>query len=115
VGPIQAHEALWARALVTQARLHVAGDTRRHTVVFAQGFWDGTTWWWLDPQGIHGVVPANTHMAVTADAHAHAATGEDLTVGRRVHTVRHGQGQTARTERLETEVVGITGRTPDDH
>jgi hypothetical protein len=35
-------------------------------------------------------------------------------VGRRAHTVRHGQGNTARTERLETEVVGITGLTTYD-
>jgi hypothetical protein len=31
-----------------------------------------------------------------------------------VHTVRHGQGKTAWTERLETEVVGITGLTTYD-
>jgi hypothetical protein len=31
-----------------------------------------------------------------------------------VHTVRQGQGNTAWTERLETEVVGITGLTTDD-
>jgi hypothetical protein len=35
-------------------------------------------------------------------------------VGRRVHTVRHGQGQTAWSERRETEVVGITDLTTDD-
>jgi hypothetical protein len=40
--------------------------------------------------------------------------GEYLTVGRRVHTVRHGQGRTAWTERVETEVVGITGLTTYD-
>jgi hypothetical protein len=45
-------------------------------------------------------------MAVTADARAQAMAGEGITVGRRVHMVRHGQGQTARSERLETEVVG---------
>jgi len=60
------------------------------------------------------VVPAQANMAATVDAQAHAAVGEDLTVGRRVPTVRHGQGTTAWTERLETEVVGITGLTPDD-
>ena len=31
--------------------------------------------------------------------------------GRRVHTVRHGQGKTAWSERLETDVVGIIGLT----
>jgi hypothetical protein len=61
------------------------------------------------------VVPAKTNMAVTADARAQAAAGEDLTVGRRVHTVRHGQGKAAWTERLETEVVGITGLTSYDY
>jgi hypothetical protein len=43
VGPIQEHEALWARALVTQARLNLAGHARLHKVVFDEGFWDGTT------------------------------------------------------------------------
>jgi len=53
-------------------------------------------------------------MAVTADARAQAAAQEDITMGRRVHTVRHGQGRGARTEQLETEVVGITGLTAYD-
>jgi hypothetical protein len=53
-------------------------------------------------------------MAVTADARAQAATDEGITVGRRVNTGRHGQGKTARTERLETEVVGIPGLTTSD-
>ena len=80
-------------------------------VVFDKGFLDGSDRWWLDQQGIRFVVPAKANMAVTADARAQAAAGEGSPVGRRVHTVRHGQGKGARTERLETEVVGITGLT----
>jgi Transposase DDE domain len=114
VGQIQAHEALWTRALVTQARMNLAGDARLAKVVFDKGFLDGTTRWWLDQHGLRCVVPAKTHMAVTVDARAQATAGEGLTAGRRVHTVRYGQGKTARTERLETEVVGITGLTTDD-
>jgi hypothetical protein len=114
VGQIQEHEALWARALVTQARMNLAGDARLAKVVFDKGFLDGPTLWWLDQQGIRFVVPAKTNMAVTADARAQAAAGEGLTVGRRVHTVRHGQGKTAWAERRETEVVGITGLTTYD-
>jgi DDE family transposase len=114
VGQIQEHEALWARALVTQARLNLAGYTRLAKVVFDKGFLDGTTLWWLEQQGIRFVVPAKANMAVTADARAQAAAGEELTIGRRVHTVRHGQGRAAWTERLETEVVGITGLTTYD-
>ena len=75
VGPIQAHEVLWARPLVTHARMNVAGASRLAKVVFDQGFWDGTTLWWPDQQGIRFVVPANTHMAVTADTRAQAAAG----------------------------------------
>ena len=112
---IQEHEILSLRALVTQARTNLAGHARRHKVVCARGFLDGTDLWWLDQHGIIVVVPAKATMAVTADAQAQAAAGEDVTVGRRVHTVRHGQGKTARTERLETEVVGITGLTTYDH
>jgi hypothetical protein len=111
VGPIQEHEALWARALVTQARMNLAGYAHLAKVVFDKGFWDGTTLWWLDQQGIRFVVPAKANLAVTADARALAAAGEGVTVGHRVHTVRHGQGQGAWTERLETEVVGIKGLT----
>jgi hypothetical protein len=114
VGQIQEHEALWARALSTQARMNLAGYARLHKVVFDRGFLAGTTLWWLAQQGIHFVVPAKTTMAVTADARAQAAAEEDLTVGHRVHTVRHGQGQGAWSERLETEVVGITGLTTYD-
>jgi DDE family transposase len=114
VGKIHAHEALWTRALVTQACLHLAGAARLHKVLFDQGFLDGSTLWWLDQQGITGVVPAKANMAVPADARAQAAAGEEITAGRRAHTVRPGQGKTARTERLEMEVVGITGLTTDD-
>jgi len=108
---IQEHEALWTRALVTQARANLAGAARLHKVVFDKGFLAGTDLWWLEQHGLLFVVPAKDNMAVTADARALAAAGEGVTIGRRVHTVRHGQGQAAWTERLETEVVGITGLT----
>jgi Transposase DDE domain len=114
VGQIQEHEALWTRALVIQARLNLQGYARLHKVIFDKGFLDGPTLWWLDQQAITFVVPAKANMAVTADARAQAAAGEELTVGRRVHTVRHGQGREAWTERLETEVVGLTGLTTYD-
>ena len=114
VGQIQEHETHWTRALVTQARANLAGPARLHKVVFDRGFLDGTDLWWLDQQGLSFVVPAKTNMAVTADARAQAAAGAEVTVGRRAHTVRHGQGKTARTERLETEVVGITALTTYD-
>jgi hypothetical protein len=99
---------------VTQARTNLAGASRLHKVIFDRGFLDGVDLWWLDQQGITFVVPAKDNMAVTTDARAQAAAGEGITVGRRVHTVRHGQGTTARRERRETEVVGITGLTTDD-
>jgi hypothetical protein len=114
VVPIHEHEVLSMRALVTQARTNLAGFARLHKVVFDRGFLDGPDLWWLDQHGITFVVPAKENMAVTVDARAQAAAGEGVTVGRRVHTVRHGQGQTAWTERRETEVVGITGLTTYD-
>jgi hypothetical protein len=114
VGKIHEHETHWTRALVTQARANLVGHTRLHKVVFDKGFLDGTDLWWPDQQGLRCVVPAKTNMTVTADARAQAAAGEGITVGRRVHTVRHGRGKTASTERLETEVVGITGLTTYD-
>jgi hypothetical protein len=109
VGQIQEHEALWARALVTQARMNLAGYARLHKVVFDRGFLGGTDLWWLDQHAILFVVPAKAHMAVTADARAQAAAGEEITVGRRVHTVRHGQGQGAWTERLKPRWWALPG------
>jgi hypothetical protein len=114
VVPIQEHETLSLRALVTQARTNLTGQVRLHKVVFDKGFLDGVDLWWLAQHGILFVVPAKDNMAVTVDAQAQAAAGEGITVGRRGHTVRHGQGKTAWTERLETEVVGITGLTTYD-
>ena len=38
---LQEHEVLSARALVTQARTHLAGHARLHEVVFDRGGWDG--------------------------------------------------------------------------
>lgn len=111
VVPINEHEVRSMRALVTQARINLAGHARLHKVVFDKGFWDGIDLWWLDQHGILFVVPAKENMAVTLDAQAQAAAGEGVTVGRRAHTVRHGQGKAAWSERLETEVVGITGLT----
>jgi hypothetical protein len=114
VVPIHEHEGLSRRALVTQARTNLDGHARRHQVVFDTGCWDGVDVWGLAPHGILFVVPARDNMAVTVDAQAQAAASEGVTIGRRTHTGRHGQGRTAWTARLATDVVGITGLTPSD-
>jgi hypothetical protein len=111
VVPSHEPEVLAMRALGTQARTKLADYARLHKVVFEKGFWDGPARWWLDQHGSLCVVPAKDNRAVTVDAQAQAATGEGGTVGRRVHTVRHGQGKTAWTEKLATAVVGMTGLT----
>jgi hypothetical protein len=107
VVPIQEPETLSLRALVTQARTNLAGYAHLHKGVFDKGFLDGVDLWWLAQRGILFVVPAKDNMAVTVDAQAQAAVGNGVTGGRRVHTVRHGQGNTAWSERQETEVVGL--------
>jgi hypothetical protein len=114
VVPIPEPATLSLRALVTPARTHLASHVGLHNVVFDRGFWDGTDRGWLAQHGRRLVVPAKDHRAVTVDARAQAAAGAGMTSGRRVHTVRHGQGSTAGSERLETEVVGRTGLTTDD-
>ena len=114
VVPIQAHETLSLRPLVTQARTNLAGHARLHKAIFDQGFLAGVDRWWLAQHGLLLVVLAKDNMAVTVDAQAQAAAGEGIAIGRRAHTVRHGQGQTTSTEWLETAGVGITGLTTDD-
>ena len=111
---IQAHDTRSLRALVPQARTHLAGHARLHQGVFDQGCWAGVDGWWRDHQGLLLVVPATHHRAVTVDAQAHAAAGDGSTVARRVQTVRHGQGKPAGPARLETAVVGSAGLTTDD-
>ena len=95
VVPIQEHAVLFLRALVTQARSNLEGYARLSKVVVDRGFLEGTDVWWLDQHGITFVVPATEDMAVTADARALAAASDGITVGRRAHTVRHGQGREA--------------------
>jgi hypothetical protein len=111
VGQLHEHEALWTRALVTQARMHLAGAARRPKVIFDKGCLAGTTLWWLNQPGGIVVVPAKANRAVVVEARAQTVGGEDLAVGRRVHTVRHGPGRPASTDRRETEGVGLTGLT----
>lgn len=107
------HEALWTRAWVTPARPTLASQAQQPKVVFEKGFWDGTALGWLDQHGVTFVVPAQATMAVTADARAQAAA-EGITIGRRGHTSRHGQGKATWSERVETEAVGLTGLTTDE-
>src|SRR5262249_58841013 len=82
VVPIQEHEVLSMRALVTQARTNLAGHARLHKVVFDKGFLDGTDLWLLDQHRLLVVVPAKDNMAVTVDAQAQAAAGEGGAAGR---------------------------------
>jgi hypothetical protein len=91
VGRMQEHETHWTRALITQARANLVGHTRLHKIVFDKGFLAGTELWWLGQPGLRFVVPAKTNPAVTVDARAQATAGEGMTVGCRVHTVRHGR------------------------
>jgi hypothetical protein len=91
--------------MVTQVRTNLTGHARLRQVVFDRGFLEGADLWWLQPHGLLFVVPAKENIAVTIDAQAQAAAGEDVTVGRSVHAVRHGQGKTAWTERLEIGVL----------
>jgi hypothetical protein len=81
VVPLHKHEGLSMRALVAQARTHLAGYARRHTGGFAQGFVDGVARWGLDERGSLFVVPAKDKMAVTVDAQAQAAAGEGASSG----------------------------------
>jgi hypothetical protein len=104
----------WPRQQTIHVQRPVRAPVMIVKVVFDRGFLDGVDLWWLDQHGMTFVVPAKDYRAVTADAWAQASAGEDITVGRRVHTIRHGQGREAWTERLETEVAGITGLTTYD-
>jgi len=79
VVPINEHEVLSMRALVTQVRTHLAGNARLHKVIFDRGFLDRADLWWLDQHGVTFVAPAQENMVVTVDARAQAAAGMGAT------------------------------------
>jgi hypothetical protein len=114
VAQMHASAALWTRAVVRQAQAQLAGAVRRQKGVVAQGVVAGPARWWRAPHGLVLVGPAQATRAGTADARAQAAAGEEITVGRRGHTVRHRQGKAAGTERLEPAGVGLTGGPTED-
>jgi hypothetical protein len=89
VGQMAAPETHWTGALGTQAQATLGGDAYLDQVVLANGIWDGTARWWLHQQGLTCVVPAQATRVVTADSPTQAAAGEEITGGRRVHTVHH--------------------------
>ena len=109
VGRMHEHETHWTRALVARRGPIWPARPACTKSSLIGAFWMGPICGGWTSRGSRFVVPAKTNMAVTADARAQAAAGEEITRARRVHTVRHGQGKTARTERIETEVVGIRG------
>jgi hypothetical protein len=108
---IQEYEGHWLLPLVEQAQRNLGTQARIHTVVIDRGYLDGEDLWQLDQQGILFVIVGKTHMAVTQDAQALAATMKSQ---RREQLVRHGYGKMAKTERLCTELVGIEALTTYD-
>jgi hypothetical protein len=108
---IQEYEGRWLVPLLRQAQANLGTRGRIGTIVIDRGYLDGEDLWQVHQLGIIFVVVSKAHMAVTQDAQA-LAKGERARVRERV--VRHGQGKTAREERLRTEVVGIVGLTSYD-
>jgi hypothetical protein len=94
-----------------QAQGHLGARGHIRTIVIDRGYLDGEDVWQVHRQGVSFVVVGKANMAVTQDAQA-LAKGERAHVRERV--VRHGQGRTAREERLRTELVGIEGLTTYD-
>jgi hypothetical protein len=82
VAPLQAHAALGTRAWVSQARAHRGEEARRHNGIFDPGLLAGAALGWLAPRGIVVVGPAQAPRAVTAEARAQAAAGEERPGGR---------------------------------
>jgi hypothetical protein len=108
---IQEYEGHWLLPLVEQAQRNLGTQAHIHKVVIDRGYLDGEDLWQLDQQGILFVIVAKTHMAVTQDAQALAATMKSQ---RREQLVHHGHGKLATTERLRTELVGIEALTTYD-
>ena len=103
------------RALVTQARTNLAGHARLHKVVFDRGFLDGVDLWWLPAAWASSLWcrPKTTwRRRWTPRPKPPRRKGSPSAAGR--IRCAMGQGKTAWTERLETEVVGITGLTTYD-
>ena len=108
---IQEYEGRWLVPLLEQAQRNLGTRGQIHTIVIDRGYLDGEDLWRVDQQGVRFVVVGKANMAVTQDAQALAKRER---VRSRERVVRHGQGKTAREERLRTELVGIEALTTYD-
>lgn len=110
--PIQDYEGKWLVPLLEQAQHNLGEPTRIRTIVVDRGYLDGEDLWSVHQKGVVFVICGKTTMAVTQDAQG-IARGEQAKVRERV--VRRGHGNTAKEQRLRTELVGIEALTSYDY
>jgi hypothetical protein len=114
VEKIHEHEALWTRALVTHARMSLAGVARLQKVICDQGCLDGTTLWWPDQHAVTCVVLAKADMTITADSRTQAAAGEEITMSHRAQVCAMGRAKQPAPHGWRPRFSGSRGLTTDD-
>jgi hypothetical protein len=111
VVPIQDYEGKWLIPLLEQAQQNLGTVAQIEMIVVDRGYLDGADLWNVHQMGLLFVICGKSTMAVTQDAQG-LAKGERAVVRQRV--VRHGHGQTAKEQRLRTELVGVEALTSYD-
>lgn len=96
---------------VVQLQTNLGAHAQRETILSDRRDLDGADLWQMNHKGIRFVIVGKSTMLVVQDAQG-IAKGERARVQERV--VTHGQGKTAREERVRTEWVGIEALTRYD-
>ena len=108
---IQDYEGKWLVPLLEQAQQNLGTAAHIETIVVDRGYLDGEDLWRVHQKGVIFVICGKANMAVTQDAQG-LARDERAIVRERV--VRRGHGQTAKDQRLRTELVGLEALTSYD-
>lgn len=108
---IQDYEGKWLVPLLEQAQQNLGTAAHIETIVVDRGYLDGEDLWRVHQKGVIFVICGKANMAVTQDAQG-LARDERAMVRERV--VRRGHGQTAKDQRLRTELVGLEALTSYD-
>ncbi len=109
IDTIEKPDNLHVLAVLEQAKENVGPKSTIRSLVVDRGFLDGKVLFAIDQQSIEFVVPLKKNMTATTDARQLALEAADSHQACREVAVTHGYGKERYTEKIRTELIGVTG------
>lgn len=108
---IQRHESNFTQALIEKGQENLGHHSRIVELMADRGFLDGKTLWWLHKtMKIRFVLPVKEKMHIKEDARKIAKFGgHEVSFKQRIQNLTRGTGKKAYTEKVVTEVYGVSG------